>query len=355
VLTVPALLFCCAYASGVLGTVAPKGWKPIEAAPVSETGLGAQPGHRMFGVALTGNGLRAWNAGTDVHPSLLMSFQQWYNRQLPTKYLAQDVTVGIKAQLITWEPWRPKPAKLGASVQDEPEPGFTDREIAGGRWDNYITSWARAVRKYHGITVYIRFAHEMNGNWYPWSHRPRQYVLAWRHVVRIFRKLNVTNAQFVWSASVGAGIPRAKWQRHMLAYWPGRKYVDDIGITMINFGGTTGHTHPVNAFTPRLAVMHQIVPSEPMMLTEVDTQNKGRIPWMRHLARYVARTPWLTAVVWSQLFSRGAAGMQGTGNMGWQIKSDGPVAKRVFQQLAHAAVEMPASTAGLTVTAGRGP
>jgi hypothetical protein len=39
VLTVPALLFCCAYASGVLGTVAPKGWKPVEAAPVSETGL----------------------------------------------------------------------------------------------------------------------------------------------------------------------------------------------------------------------------------------------------------------------------------------------------------------------------
>ena len=38
-LTVPALLFCCAYASGVLGTVAPKGWKPVEAAPVSETGL----------------------------------------------------------------------------------------------------------------------------------------------------------------------------------------------------------------------------------------------------------------------------------------------------------------------------
>ena len=31
-----------------------------------------------------------------------------------------------------------------------------------------------------GANIILRFAHEMNGGWYPWGQRPLQYVAAWR-------------------------------------------------------------------------------------------------------------------------------------------------------------------------------
>jgi hypothetical protein len=31
-----------------------------------------------------------------------------------------------------------------------------------------------------GANIIVRFAHEMNGAWYPWAQRPLQYVGAWR-------------------------------------------------------------------------------------------------------------------------------------------------------------------------------
>jgi hypothetical protein len=346
---VPALLLCCAYAAGAFPNVAPSSWHPIQIAPDSH--LGAPLGNRFFGAALTGNGLPAWNAATDVRPGLLMSFEQWYNRQMPTEKLAEDQAVGIHAEMFTWEPWKPKPAKSTPAVQEKVQPGLTNWDIAHGKLDRYIRTWARDVARYPKITVYIRYAHEMNGNWYPWSHNPRQYVQAWRHIVRIFRHLNVTNARFVWSVSAGEGIPRHKWKPHMLAYWPGRAYVNDVGITMINFGGS-GHTHPVSEFAPRINEMHRLF-SKPVMLTEVDTQQTGRIQWMRDLASYAARTRWLKAVVWSQLFSRGSANMS-TGIMWWQITNDNTQAKQVFRQLAAAAAKPLPSTTGVTAAVGGG-
>jgi beta-mannanase len=40
---------------------------------------------------------------------------------------------------------------------------------------------------------YLRFAHEMNGKWQPWSpgvngNTAARYVIAWRHVHHIFRR-----------------------------------------------------------------------------------------------------------------------------------------------------------------------
>ncbi len=105
-LTTATLLFCCAYASGVLKNVAPHSWHPISAAPVIETGLGAPLGHRIFGVALAGNALHKWSTGTKVHPELLMSFQSWYSEPMPARALRADQKVGVHAEMFTWQPGR---------------------------------------------------------------------------------------------------------------------------------------------------------------------------------------------------------------------------------------------------------
>jgi hypothetical protein len=331
VLTVPALLFCSAYASGVLKNVAPHSWHPIQAAPVSETGLGAPLGKRIFGVALAGNALRKWYRGTRVHPELLMSFQNWSGEPTPTSILTEDRAVGIHAAMITWEPWQPPPIGSLSTEQGRPQPGYRNRAIAAGKWDGYITKYAQAVAGFRGIRVYIRFAHEMNGNWYPWSHNPKAYVAAWRHIRQIFRQQGATNAEFVWSGSWGEGPPDDAWRQNLMKYWPGRKYVDVIGTTMINFGGQ--HTHPVGVYKQRIKLLHHRL-RRPVMLTEVNTEQQGRIAWMQHLASYAAHTSWLTGVVWSQAPSHGAKDMI-TGKLNWQIWQDkSPRARQAFRELA---------------------
>lgn len=99
--------------------------------------------------------------------------------------------------------------------------------IASGRSDTYLSSYARNVAAYR-YPVLLGFAHEMNGNWYPWgwTHAdPANWIAAWRHVVTLFRRNGARNVTWIWTANQeGPG------DAPLRAYWPGAKYVDWVGI-----------------------------------------------------------------------------------------------------------------------------
>ncbi len=79
----------------------------------------------------------------------------------------------------------------------------------------------------------IRFAHEMNGTWYPWSGSATAstYVAAWRHIVSLFRADGVTNVQWVWSPNVQEG---SKYP--ISPYFPGDEWIDYVGLDGYNWG-----------------------------------------------------------------------------------------------------------------------
>ena len=385
-MTVPALVFCCLYASGLLGTVAPKSWHPPEvsqaqlasharqaaqvarakSAKESEARQASElakfrklPGPRNFGVAIPADELKKWyegppgsqKEGARVKPQMLMTFQSWgapkKKDRMPTHELSEDKTAGIQAEMFTWEPWQAPSRGSSVAEQERVQSKYSNQKIADGKWDSYIREWADALKSFPHITVYIRFGHEMNGNWYPWSLDPPEYVLAWRHIWTIFHQQGVTNARFVWSADFGEGPPDADWQNNLMAYWPGAKYVNEIGTTLINFGGTDAHA--VDQFTQRIDLVHQLL-KKPLMLTEVDTDKQSRSQWMLDLAKYVGQTRWIRAVVWSQQPSYGAADMK-TGNMKWQVYTDKSLrARRAFQKLATAATKEFSSPGGSGTT-----
>ena len=54
-------------------------------------------------------------------------------------------------------------------VQMDPD-GIKIAEIASGRYDGYLSSYAEAVRAY-GHPVILSFGHEMNGDWSSWGYR----------------------------------------------------------------------------------------------------------------------------------------------------------------------------------------
>jgi mannan endo-1,4-beta-mannosidase len=102
--------------------------------------------------------------------------------------------------------------------------------IADGRYDRYLTAYAKAVRAYR-LAVILSFGHEMNGSWYSWGYHhaaPAQFVAAWRHVVTVFRSAGATNVTWLWTANVfQTGRPSAT---NPARWWPGREYVTWVGI-----------------------------------------------------------------------------------------------------------------------------
>jgi hypothetical protein len=84
----------------------------------------------------------------------------------------------------------------------------------------------------HQGQLYIRFAHEMNGNWYPWAVTRddlHDFRLAWRRYRALQREI-FPSAKLVFCVnreSVGLGLD---WRK----LFPGRRYVDVLGVDYYN-------------------------------------------------------------------------------------------------------------------------
>jgi len=118
-----------------------------------------------------------------------------------------DLVVGRGATpLLTWEPWN--------SAAGVNQPTYRLSAIANGTHDALVRRWATQIKAW-GKPLMLRFAHEMNGNWYPWSegvngNAAGQYVPAYRRVVTLFRSVGVTNVTWVWSPNVANRLRRGR-------------------------------------------------------------------------------------------------------------------------------------------------
>ena len=149
---------------------------------------GAADDRRVFGLAANGldaaavAGASAAAASLGRRLDVLSVYEAFsWHEPLPVELLDLVAAAGSVPE-ITWEPWNP---------DDGPQqPAYGLGQIAGGRYDSYIAGWAKAAAAYEGRLL-LRFAHEMNGDWYPWSvsagsGSPDDYVSAFRRVHLIF-------------------------------------------------------------------------------------------------------------------------------------------------------------------------
>lgn len=111
--------------------------------------------------------------------------------------------------IVAWEPWdfsnKPQSDKLRGA-----QPRYRLSRIIDGSFDSYIRSWARGVRALD-YTIGLRFAHEMNGYWYPWAeqangNQPGQYVHAGEVTSPMATPLYELKAQFFRSLAHPARI-----------------------------------------------------------------------------------------------------------------------------------------------------
>jgi cellulose synthase (UDP-forming) len=98
-------------------------------------------------------------------------------------------------------------------------------DITDGKYDDLLAN-LNAVTKASKSPIYIRFGHEMElADLYPWGNQnPQLYISAYQHVVDYMRNNGSSNVKFVWSPAGNQGAE---------AYYPGDKYVDVIGSTVL--------------------------------------------------------------------------------------------------------------------------
>jgi len=268
----------------------------------------AKPVTRLFGLSSSGDdrgipAATATAASLGRHLDVVNFYEAWvWNAPLPVTQLNQIAAAGGRPE-ITWEPWDPR--------QGATQPSYSLSTISSGSYDSYISGWARAAAAY-GKPLMLRFAHEMNGNWYPWSPAVNGgsgagYVAAYRHVHDLFRAAGATNVSWVWSPNVVQGMPTDLAQAY-----PGPGYVDTIGVDGYN-GGTDvpsmgGWRSPQQVFAPTLQALAQLAPGVPVILNETGSSENGgdKATWITQLFSYLSGTP-VTGVVWFDFANAGQA------------------------------------------------
>jgi glycosyl hydrolase family 26 len=168
--------------------------------------------------------------------------------------------------------------------------------ILNGSADAHIAASARRLAAF-GRPVLLRFAWEMNGDWYPWGganngQDTAGYIRCWRRLHDIFAAQGAKNVSWVWSPNWN-NSPGASWNRFQ-AYYPGDKYVDWVGVSGYNLHRESPETLFKNIYAAYSA-------RKPIMIAEVGSVERGgstKADWIDVFAAWVEARPAVGAVAW---------------------------------------------------------
>ncbi|MES2990288.1 MAG: glycosyl hydrolase [Pseudomonadota bacterium] len=285
-----------------------------------QSGATAQAQQALLGVYYGNQGwamdqLKAMEAWQGKRHAVVNLFTDWCNRTKTMDNLFKQQLPAIWANgnvpMITWEPFLCTASATPADLL---------ARIGRGEYDTYLKAWAERLRLYvagpDGLPlsgddrrVYLRFAHEMNGNWYPWSiglngNTGAHYQEAWRRTRAIFvaKGLDQRSVQWVWAVN-NVDSPNARAEE---AY-PGDAQVDWVAIDGYNWGASQSWSSwqsPQQVFDP-MAQRLRAMTTRPLALTETaaTTVTTGGVnvglksQWITDLMNYTTATK-VRMLVW---------------------------------------------------------
>ncbi len=247
----------------------------------------------------------AFTTKVGATPGVVMWYQAWgrtdgrqyFNFKGDNGIGVMDEVVSKGAMpMVTWTPRYPG--------QGTDQPDYALRKIIAGNHDAYITQWAKGAAAWKK-PFYLRFAHEMNSKWQPWSpgvngNTATQYRAAWRHVHDIFVQQGATNVRWVWSPYVSCGNCTA-----FSSVYPGNSYVNWVALDGYNWGTSpTGGSWQTmsQVFATSYDKVTALAPKKPFMIAEISSAEAGgsKAKWITNgfynTIRY--RMPKTKAIVW---------------------------------------------------------
>jgi beta-mannanase len=191
--------------------------------------------------------------------------------------------------MVTWEPWNP-------ATQD---PIDYDKMLSGG-YDSYIASFAQALKNTDRL-VLIRFAHEMNGDWYPWCGNrigKEKYIALYRYAKDRFDAAGAKNVRWVFAVN---WEDAPKYNNDFASYYPGDRYVDFIGIDGYNWGNVKSWSRWRSfkeIFEDRLNATGKTF-NKPVIISEFGSTSSGgdKALWIKEAFLYIRARKDISAFV----------------------------------------------------------
>ncbi|MEX1213302.1 MAG: glycosyltransferase family 2 protein [Balneolaceae bacterium] len=168
--------------------------------------------------------------------------------------------------MITWEPW------LNEFQDEISGDDHVFNLITSGFFDEYISRFAVKLKNLER-PVFLRFAHESDNPFYPWymsgSEAASTFKEAWIHTYEIFKEKDAHNVIWIWNP----------WKsEHLADYYPGREYVDWIGINVLNYGeyNLDGEWHNFDSLYQPFHEELIKLPPTPVVISEFGTLRSGQ-------------------------------------------------------------------------------
>jgi mannan endo-1,4-beta-mannosidase len=238
----------------------------------------------------------AFAGATKYRPRALQFSQGWAHDKFRPEAFNAIADRGM-LPIVSWEPWDYTLPGQASSSGDQP--AYRLAAIVNGTYDEYIRSWATGIAKLP-YPVVMRFAHEMNGFWYPWCERangnhPGEYVQAWRHVYDLFAQAHAGNVTWLWSPNVT--YPGAQ---SLAELYPGDEYVDWIGLS--GYYGTAGREAYIGFDDIFAATLTELATftHRPVVITETGATNAAgqQARWITDMFSRLPRHPEVIGVIW---------------------------------------------------------
>ena len=301
------------------------------------------PGKKYFGVAADGlpNDPSLFDS-EDTELGQAPSTVEWF-QNFGDAYPYSKVSAAWQRGALPVITWMSAPNNF-AQVSDLSS--YSPSSIAAGVQDSYLKTWAAniAVQK---MPVVIRFDHEENGNWYPWSlgwakqgitdNSPTNYVAAWQHVWNIFQSYGANNYA-IWAyvpsridtlGSYGTGQSQAQL---VAASYPGNGFVDWIGMDGYQYNPAESTTYS-DTFSATLAALGSFS-SKPIIIAEMGSAEQGgsvKPQWIKQTLSALAANPRVAAAIYFDNDVTGVHYIDGFAvHTNWKINSS-PQAQSALQ------------------------
>ncbi|CAN5790832.1 hypothetical protein BH23CHL8_BH23CHL8_09950 [soil metagenome] len=218
----------------------------------------------------------------------------------------------------------------------------THKWIAAGRYDGYIRTWAKEAKQY-GKRVLVRYAHEINAAFFPWTTRHplcgntvKDFKQGWKHVVGIFRKVGATNVRFVWT--VAKKTCATKGCNPYKAFYPGDKWVDFAGFSSFNWGAQKNNWVSMENGVSGIMKKFKDFTRKPIIIAELATNTytgssappgASKPQWIREgYPTVYKKHPQIKAIIYLNV------DLSGIGHPDWSLNTPGTQSHAAYAEIA---------------------
>lgn len=158
--------------------------------------------------------------------TLQLSWDDRNGTELPLK-LIDSIYQNGSVPLIIWEPW-PSEFIRNNAIQSHDKENRIFKKILEGDYDTYLDKFSTRISALNR-PVFICFAPEADNKLHLWSvngeNSSHSFKAAWKYVHNFFDRTRQNNVIWVWNPGKANAVS---------AYFPGKEYVDWIGINILN-------------------------------------------------------------------------------------------------------------------------